>query len=79
MVAECVDVSVLQNAEHGIDMLVTSDGHLASDTGDDVEYNEKSTASFPSQLMERDLSISHNYAVGSRRAVDVQSGGSSPA
>ena len=70
MVAERVDVPVLQDVEHGIDMLVPSDGRWTSDTGGDVEYNEKSTASVPSQLMKRDLlSISHKYAVGSRRAV----------
>ena len=73
MVAERVDVPVLQDVEHSIDMLVSSDGRWASDTGGDVEYNEKSTAS-GSQPVD-----------GAGSAVDLpqvrrrQSGGSSPA
>ena len=51
---ELVDVPVPQDVEHSIDMPVPSDGRWVSDTGGDVEYNEKSTESVPSQSMERE-------------------------
>ena len=54
MLAELVDVPVLQDVEQKIDMRMPVNGRWVSGTGGDVEYNKKSTTSVPSQSMERE-------------------------
>ena len=54
MLAELVDVPVLQAVEQKIDMRMPVNGRWVNGTGGDVEYNKKSTTSVPSQSMERE-------------------------